>query len=31
MDKSINMKKFEVVLCGKIDHIAQLVYLNGQG
>ena len=24
MDKSINMKKFGVVLCGKIDHIGLL-------
>ena len=28
MDSSINRKKFEVVLHGMINHIAQLVYLN---
>ena len=31
MDLSINMKKFGVVLHGKIDHIFQLAYLNRQG
>ena len=29
--QSMNMKKFEVVLNGKIGHIAQPVYLNHQG
>ena len=30
LDKTINIKKFGAILCGKKDHTAQSVYLNRQ-